>query len=240
MNNTQTLEKMSSMRLLGMKNAFETVLQSRQSFTSDELAAYLTEAEWNSREERKIQRYLTQAKFRYQATIEELDFRGERKLDKNQVIRLADCSFISKRENVLLTGATGTGKSFLASALGHQACIKGYKVAYFSTGKLFSKLKMARADATSHKLIYRIEKIDLLILDDFGLWPFDHQAQLDLLEMIEDRHGRRSTIIASQVPVSAWYDLIKEKTIADAVLDRIVHSAHRIELKEPSMRRRKK
>lgn len=240
MNNTQTLEKLRTMRLFGMENAFETILQSKQPFTADELAAYLTEAEWNDREERKVLRYLKAAKFRYQATIEQIDFRAERNLDRNQIMRLADCSFIRRKENLLLTGATGTGKSFLASALGHQACIKGHKTAYFNTGKLFSKLKMARADATWHKLLARIEKTDLLILDDFGIWPLDHQARLDLLEVIEDRHGRRSTIIASQVPVTGWYALIEEKTIADAVLDRIVHSAHRIELKGESMRRVKK
>jgi DNA replication protein DnaC len=240
MNHAQTLEKLKTMRLFGMENALRTTMETREPYTADEIVAYLTESEWNDREERKFDRNLKAARFRYQASVEEIDFQSTRNLDKNAFIRLADCSFIRKKENLILTGPTGTGKSFVASALGHQACARGYKVAYHSTGKLFSRLKMARADATWHNLINRIEKMDLLILDDFGLHPLDAQSRLDLLEIIEDRHGRRSTIIATQIPVSAWFDLIGEKTIADAILDRIVHTAHRIELSGESMRKMKR
>ena len=239
MNHIQTLEKLRAMRLFGMENALKTVMETQTDYTYDELAAYLTQAEWEDRHNRRFNRYLKSARFRYQASIEEIDFSTPRGLDKNQFVRLADASFIEKKENLILTGSTGTGKSFMASAIGHQACLKGFKTLYFSTGKLFQKLKIGRGNGTYQKIINRIEKTELLILDDFGLWPFDHQARLDLLEVIEDRHGRNSTIIATQIPVAGWYELIKEKTIADAILDRIVHSAHRIELNGESMRKKK-
>lgn len=240
MNHTQTLEQLRSMRLFGMENALRTLTETRADYTNEELIAYLTESEWNDRQSRKFQRYLKAARFRYQASVEEIDFSATRNLDKNQLLRLADCTFLQQKENLILTGPTGTGKSFLVSALGHQACTRGYRVLYFATGKLFQQLKMARGSGSTQKLLKRIEKADLLILDDFGLWPLDHQNRLDLLEVIEDRHGRRSTMIATQIPVSAWHDLIEEKTIADAILDRIVHTAHRIELKGESMRKKKK
>ena len=227
------------MRLFGMETALQTIVETRTDYTSEELAAYLTETEWNDRQTRKMERYRKAARFRYQASVEEVNFAPARNLDQNQFLRLADCTFIQKKENLILTGPTGTGKSFLASALGHQACSRGYRCLYFPTGKLFQKLKMARGDGSIHKLLSRIERTDILILDDFGLWPMDHQNRIDLLEVIEDRHGRKTTLIASQIPVSEWHDLIAEKTIADAILDRLVHHAHRIKLKGESMRKRK-
>jgi len=147
-------------------------------------------------------------------------------------------SFINKGENILITGATGVGKSYLSSALGHQACQSGYKTLYFNTQKLFSRLKMLKADGSYTKEISRMEKYDLLILDDFGLAPLDSTARMFLLEIIEDRHGRKSTIISSQLPVAKWYEVIGESTIADAILDRMVHTAHRIELKGESLRKK--
>jgi len=242
MNNNATLEKMRNMRLLGMANAFETCIATTQTgnFTPDELLAHLLDAEWNDRNLRKMERHLRAAKFRYRATIEEIDFRTSRNLDKNLLLRLADCSFMERKENLLLTGSTGTGKSFIASAIGHQACVRDYRVRYFNCAKLFSAIKMARADGSYKKFIDRIERQDLLILDDFCLQPLSGPERLALLEIIEDRHGRKSTIIASQLPVSTWYEVIGEKTIADAILDRIVHSAHHIEIKGESMRKRTK
>ncbi len=152
---------------------------------------------------------------------------------------MADCSFIKKGENILLTGPTGAGKSYIASALGHQACVKGYRTAYANLQKLCSMLRMSKADQTYMKEMQRLEKVDLVIIDDFGLQQLDHENRMMLLEMIEDRHGRKSVIIGSQLPVKNWYEMIGEKTIADAILDRIVHQSHRIELKGESMRKLK-
>lgn len=241
MNYEETFRKMRAMRMLGMHEAFKLSMETKQhqQLASDELIHFLIEAEYEDRQNRKIHRYLKAARFRYQSSIEEVDFTSPRALDKNQLLRLASCQFLEKQENILITGSTGVGKSYLASALGHQACMRGYKVLYYNTTKLFTQLKMSRADGSYVKLINRLEKQDLLILDDFGLHPLDEENQLMLLEVIEDRHGRQSTIVTSQLPVIKWYELFQAQTIADAVLDRIVHTAHRIELKGESMRKRK-
>jgi DNA replication protein DnaC len=161
-------------------------------------------------------------------------------LDKNLVQRLSDCGFIQKGEDLFITGSTGTGKSFLASALGQQACLLGYKVLYTSTTKLLSQLKMAKADGAHLKELTAIEKKDVLILDDFGVQPMDAQSRALLLDIIEDRHGKRTTIITSQVPVKKWHEIIGEKTLADAILDRIVHQSIRIELYGDSLRKKQK
>jgi DNA replication protein DnaC len=231
--NTETLEKMKKMRLLGMHRTFQTSLQTPrpESLTMDEMITQLIDSEWDDRQNRSIDRSMKRAKFRYNATLENLDYAQERGIDKNQIHRFADGSFIRNAENILVTGSTGTGKSFLASALGHQACLIGYKVLYMNATRLFAQLKMAKADGSIIKEMARIERQDLLIIDDFGIQPFDHPARLSLLELIEDRHGKRSTIFTSQLPVKQWHDVIGEQTVADAVLDRIVHNAHRVHLK---------
>jgi DNA replication protein DnaC len=237
--NTDTLDKMRRMRFWGMHRAFKTSLeQSEQSYTADEMAAMLIDSEWDDRHNRSIERTMHKARFRYKATIEQLDYSNERGIDKNLVHRLADGEFINRKENVLITGSTGTGKSFLASAIGHQACQLGFKVLYANATRLFAQLKMAKADGSSIKELMKIERQDLLILDDFGIQPFDQQSRAALLDIIEDRHGKRSTIITAQVPVKQWYDLIGEKTVADAIMDRIVHNAQRIELEGESLRRK--
>ena len=236
--NTETKEQLKKMNLLGMLRAFTTSTETDQmtTYTSDEMIAFLVQSEWDDRQNRQIERQLKNAKFRYSASMEQVIYEN-RNLDKNQMMRYSECAFIDNKENIFITGSTGIGKSYIASTIGHQACIKGYKVLYVNTDKLMSKLKMAKADGTYIKEITRIEKQDLLILDDFGIQPFDNQSRSALMEIIEDRHGKRSTIITSQVPVKLWHEVIGEKTIADAILDRVVYNAHRLELVGESMRK---
>jgi DNA replication protein DnaC len=233
---------MRKLKFFGMYHAFQSTLETGKTndYTADELLAHLVEAEWDDRHNRRIERQIYYAKFRYKASVEDVHYHADRSIDRNQIMRLADCTFIDRNENLLITGSTGIGKSYIASAIGYQACTRAYKVYYASTPKLFAKLKMAKADGSYVKEIGKIERQQLLILDDFGIQPFDAQSRAALMEIIEDRHGKSSLIITSQLPVAKWHDVIGEKTIADAILDRIVHSAHRIELKGESMRKKRK
>lgn len=239
--NTNTLDKMRRMKFFGMFRAFKATLETNQlqTYTADELIANMVEAEWDDRQNRRIERGLLNARFRYKASVEDLYYHANRNIDRNQMMRLAECNFINRNENLLITGSTGIGKSYIASALGHQACMLGYRVLYANTPKLFAKLKMAKADASYIKEITKIERQHLLILDDFGIQPFDAQSRQSLMEIIEDRHGKSSMIITSQLPVNKWYEVIGEKTIADAILDRIIHDAHRMELKGESLRKKR-
>jgi DNA replication protein DnaC len=235
----ETLEKIKKLKLSGMARAYQTSLENNilSKLSADELITMLVEAEWDDRLNRNIERRLRNAKFRYQSSIENIDYEADRNLDRNQMMRFAECTYIGKQENILITGSTGIGKSHVATALGHQACTLGYKVYYANMAKLFSKLKMGKADGSYMREISRIERQDLLILDDFGLVPIDNQNRSALMEIIEDRHKKASMIITSQLPVNCWHEVIGEKTIADAILDRIVHDAHRIELKGESLRK---
>lgn len=242
MNTVQSIEKLKAMRLFGIMEVYQSSLESQahQQLTQDEFMALLIDAEWQDRYNRRIQRLTTQARFRYKAFFNEIDFNTQRNLNKDQLVRLSDGSFIKNKENIIITGPTGVGKSFIASALGYQACNAGYKTYYSHASRLFAKLKGARADGAYIKEINRIEKQDLLIIDDFGLQPLDSTARQTLMEIIEDRHGRKSTIISSQLPVNTWHEVIGESNIADAILDRLVHTAHRIQLEGESMRKIKK
>ncbi|HTF28796.1 MAG TPA: IS21-like element helper ATPase IstB [Flavitalea sp.] len=221
--------------------AFRTSLESgkAEKVTSDELLSMLIDSEWDERYNRKLERSVSNARFRYKASVEQINFDTDRELNKNHVLRLADCAFIDKKENVIITGSTGIGKSYIASAIGHQACALGYKVLYEHTAKLSARLKMGKADGTYLKEILKMEKQELLIIDDFGIQPLDQQSRTILMEIIEDRHGKRSTLFTSQVPVNLWHEVIGEQTIADAILDRIIHDAHRLELKGESMRKKR-
>lgn len=232
---------MRQMKFYGMMRTFRASLENdaMARMTPDELVSMLVESEWDDRNNRRIDRQIRNARFRYKANVEQLHFDIDRNLDKNQFMRLAECTFIQRKENLLITGSTGIGKSYISSAIGNQACTLGYKVFYTNASKLFSKLKMAKADGSYLKEITKIERQDLLIIDDFGLQGLDGSNRTVLLEIIEDRHGNRSTIITSQLPVDQWYDIIGEQTIADAVLDRIVHDAHRIVLVGESLRKNK-
>lgn len=240
--NEQTLETMKRLKLHGMHRFFRHALETSavNLLTADELVHQLIEREWEDRHNRAVERSLRNARFRYKASVEAIDYAQHRGLDQNQIHRLAECHFIKQNQNVIITGSTGTGKSFLASAIGNQACRLGYKVFYANTLRLLSQLKMAKADGSSFKELGKLEKQDLLILDDFGIQPFDAASRMLLMEIIEDRHGRKSTLFAGQVPIPAWHDIIGDDTIADAILDRIVHDAHQIELKGESLRRRRK
>ncbi len=227
------------LRLHGMNRSWKSLLETRRQseLSLEEGLEILLQAEQQDRENRRFDRLQKNARFRYRASIEEIRYDASRGIDKALIARLATGEYLSKGESVLITGPTGCGKSFIASALGHQACAQGHKVAYFNTQKLMMKTKMSRAEGTIFKLFDGLSKAALLIIDDFGLTHLGQQQQLDLMEMIEDRHAKSSTIIASQLPVSSWFDVIGEETIADAILDRLVHTSHRLELKGESLRK---
>jgi DNA replication protein DnaC len=233
--------QMNSLRLHGMAKSWVAIQESRQlsNLTLSDGMELLLQAEEQARDQRRFTRLEHHASFRYKASMEEVKPDATRGLDKTLLHSLATGSYIQKGETILITGATGCGKSFLSSALGHQACMQGYKVAYFNTQKLLMKTKLTRVEGTSFKFFEKISKTDLLILDDFGLTHLDRQQQLDLMEMVEDRHAKKATIIASQLPVASWYDIIGEATIADAILDRLIHTSHRIEIKGESLRKKR-
>jgi DNA replication protein DnaC len=240
MNNNQTIEKLKQMRLGAMAELhLQHVKDNRlEDMTADEYLALLTDHEWEDRQNRKIDRLTKQANFKQWASLEDISYAQGRNLDKNMFTRLGTLGFLKRKENIIVTGASGVGKSYLAQALGHQACIMGYKTMYCNTARLFKKLKLCKVDGTYLKELSKLLKADLLILDDFGLQAFDNHARETLMDIIDDRYNNTTTIISSQIPVSAWYEIIGgEGTLADAVLDRLVHSSHRIDLKGESMRK---
>lgn len=229
------------LRLHGMSRTWQALIETRKhhelSFT--EGIELLLQAEDEDRNGKRFERLQKNAHFRYQASVQELHIDASRGLDRSLMAALATGEYIPKGEAILISGSTGTGKSFLASALGHHACSQGYKVAYYNLQKLLLKTKMSRIDGTIYKFFEKLSKTDLLILDDFGLTHLEQQQRMDFMEIIEDRHASAATIIASQLPVANWYDVIGEETIADAILDRMVHTSYRIELKGESLRKKK-
>ncbi len=239
MNNNQTIEKLKQMRLGAMAQLHLQHLKDNriENITADEYLALLTDHQWEDRQNRKIERLLKQAGFKQQANLADINYTQNRNLDRNMFSRLGTLDFITRKENIILTGASGVGKSYLAQALGHQGCLMEYKTIYTNTARLFKKLKLSKVDGTYLKELGKLLKADLLILDDFGLQSFDNHARETLMDIIDDRYNTSSTIISSQIPVSAWYDIIGEGTIADAILDRIVNSSHRIDLKGESLRK---
>ena len=239
MNYQKTLELIRSLRLIGMADRYNAIMETpiHQRPDAVVILAQLVEAEELYRNNRRMLSAIKNARFRYQASLNDVIYSDQRNITREIITSLADCSFVDRGENIIITGATGCGKSYLASALGYQACTKGKRVAYFSLPKLLSKLKSDKLDGSFRKEMDRIENKNLLILDDWGLTPLDTAARLALLQIIEDRHSRYSTIITSQLPISAWHQYINENTVADAILDRIIHQAHRIELKGESLRK---
>lgn len=230
----------SDLRLNGMRKTWQALLDTRRQheLSLTEGLQMLLDAELIERTNRRSDRLVKTAKFRYQATLEQIRYDTSRGLDKNLITDLATGQYIKDGASIIITGSTGCGKSYLASALGHQACAQGFKVAYYNVQKLMMKTRMARVDGSIYKFFEKTSKTDLLILDDFGLTHLEKQQQLDFMELIEDRHQSKATIIASQLPLPSWFDIIGEETIADAILDRLAHTSFKIELKGDSLRKK--
>jgi len=239
MNSNQTVEKLRQMRLSAMAELHDRNVKDNRfaGFTPDEYIALLADHEWEDRQGKKMARLIKGAGFKQKASVADINYSHSRNLDKNMFARLAALAFINKKENIILTGPSGVGKSYLAQAIGNQACLMGYRTVYANTSRILSRLKLSKLDGTYLKELKKLQKTDLLILDDFGLQAFDTVAREILMDVIDDRINETSTVVSSQIPVSAWYDIIGEGTIADAILDRLVNSSHRIDLKGESLRK---
>jgi DNA replication protein DnaC len=237
--NEQTIEKLYHMKLNGMAEAFkEQLLQPDLTELSfEERFAFLVERHWTWKEDRRMKRLLHQAKLKINACIEDIDYRAPRGLQKSTILQLASCDWIRNAHNVILTGPTGAGKTYLACALANRACRMGLSAFYIRIPKLFQDLAIARADGSYSKIMKKLLRAKVLILDDLGLSPMSAQERRDLLEVVEDRHSLTSTIVAAQLPIEHWHENIRDPTIADAVLDRLVHNAYKIKLKGESMRK---
>lgn len=234
-------QDLMSLHLSGMADCWENVLETRkhQDVTLNEGLTLLIQAEIDRRAANKTARLIRQARFRYDATVENVLFDSSRGKDKDRILQLAACEYIRRGEAVTITGPTGVGKSFLASALGYQACLAGYKVAYFNMSKLLERIQLARIESKEVRFFDKMMDIDLLIIEDFGMKVLEKQQLLDFYELIEDRHGRKSLIVTSQLPVGNWYDVLaKNATIADSILDKTVKMSHRFTLSGDSLRKK--
>ncbi len=241
MNTQTTIEKLKAMRLKGMADIHYSSTQNNlyTDYTLDQYTALLADQEWEYRQNRKITNLIKRAAFRSNVNIKNIDFTAHRGLDKNTFQRLATLDFLNKNQNIIIVGPTGVGKSYLAQALGHQACMMLHKTMYLTMNRLSDQIKLAKIDGNYYKLIKRIKQTDLLIIDDFGLNEFDNDNRQALMDIVEHKYDESSIIITSQIPVNNWHQLIGEGTIADAILDRLVHASHRINLSGESMRKAK-
>jgi len=235
-----TLDKLHVLKLTGMAAALadQTATPEISELSFEERLGLLVDREMSERDNRRMSSRLRRAKLRHAALLEDLDYRNSRGLDKGLVQSLAGCQWVKEHLNVLITGPTGVGKTWLACALAHKACREGYSAQYVRLGRLLRELTIAKADGQYPKLLASLAKVDVLILDDWGLLKLSAENRRDLLEVLEDRHGRRSTIATSQLPIEEWHGVIGDATLADAILDRLVHNAYRINLRGESMRKR--
>lgn len=238
--NQQTLEKLYELRLKGMATAFQEHMNkgSYSELSFEERFGMIVDRQWDQRQEFRLQQRLKSARLKQNACVEDIDYRHPRGLDKKVVQDLISCRFVRAKLNVIITGATGLGKTWLSCALGEKACREGFLTHYARIPRLVNELAIARADGSYLRLIGKLAKVDLLVLDDWGLSPLEGQAQHDLLEIIDDRAGLRSTLVTSQLPVSKWHDMVADPSVADALLDRVVGTAIQIPLKGESMRKK--
>jgi DNA replication protein DnaC len=239
MNAQATLQLMNKMKMEGMASSYEAILDLPIDKHPDTHAciATLIDAEIQSRAHKRTNMLIRLSKLRYATSIYDIIYKPERNLDKNTIAQLADCAYIDRAENLFITGATGCGKSFLGCALGHQACLMGYRTLYFNMNRLCEHIAVAKVDGTYIKWINRLRKANLIVLDDFGLQPLTHDIKLALLQILEDRYAKSSTIITSQLPVNKWYEYIDDQTLADAIMDRLTAKSSRINLTGKSLRK---
>lgn len=235
-----TIDKLNAMRLCAMAQAFQEQAASPNmaQLSFEERFGLIVDHQMTVLENTRMQSRLKAAKLRFPACIEDLDFRPDREMDRSQIMSLTNNQWVRGRQNILITGPTGAGKSYLACALAQKACRDGHTTFYQRTPRLFHELAVARHDGRYLKLMSSLGKCEVLILDDFLLSSISRDEQRELLEVVEDRYGRRSTIVTSQLPIKAWHDAMQDPTMADAILDRLVHNGHKIELKGDSMRKR--
>jgi len=236
------IEKLQAMKFYGMRKSFEEQLQMAdiEKLSFEERFGLLVDREMTQRNNRRLETRLRKAKLRYQASMEDIDFSQSRGLDKKLMLSLASCEWLKGHHNVFIVGPTGTGKSYLACALAQKACREGYSALYLRVPRLFAELSLAKGDGRYSKLLSGFARTDLLVLDDWGLSKLNKEQQRDVLEIMEDRHDIRSTIITSQLPVAKWHEVVDDPTLADAILDRVVHNAYKINLEGESMRKKKR
>jgi len=235
-----TIDKLRTLKFTGMAKAMEEQMSMPdiESLSFDERLGLLIDREMTARENRRLDTRLRKAKLRQNASVEDIDYHHPRGLDKSLILKLSDCNWIREHNNLIITGPTGTGKTFLACAIAQKACREGYSTQYLRLNRLFQDLVIAKGDGRYSKLLSSFAKTDLLLFDDFGIAKLNQDQARDLLEILDDRHGIRSTIFTSQFPIEKWHDLIGDPTLADAIMDRLVHNAYKIKLKGDSMRKK--